>query len=235
MKRSIFAFFAALIAFTGLRAGIVEDFYLTPERVKARVDSVVAATPADSLPDLLLHVDELFFDPTSKTYCEGIAALYLQAALPRIADETEREVALWKLNDVCALNAEGTPASDFRFDLDGGPRGLSLSRYLKGKPLCIVFYDPDCHHCSEVINELSPSLAGNVNVLAVCVESTPERWEETRGALPLGWARAFDRSDIAETEIYMLRSLPSIYLLDADHNVVLKNPSASRLLNYLER
>lgn len=234
MKRISLAFLACTLALAGIRAGVVEDFYLTPERSRARIDSIVAATPADSLPQLLQQVDELYFEPTSKLYCEGIAALYLQAALPRIADETEREVAAWKLNDVCMLNAEGTPAADFEFDLYGGPRGLSLSRYLKGQPLCVVFYDPDCHHCREIISELE-NLADHIKVLAVCVESTPQRWQETCEALPRGWARAFDRSDIAETEVYMLRALPSIYLLDGNHNVVLKNPSPQRLLNYLSR
>lgn len=234
MKRIVFALLITLAALGWLRAGVVEEFYLRPDCARARVDSLVAATPSDSLPGLLNAASDLFFEPISPTYCEGLMSLYLQAALPRLEDETEREIALWKLNEVCALNAEGTPAADFSFDLAGGPRDVALSRYLKGQPLCIVFYDPDCRHCSQVIKELD-SLAAHVNVLAVCVESSPERWAETRDSLPSGWARAFDRTDIPENETYMLRGLPAIYLLDADHNVVLKNPSAGRLLNYLSR
>lgn len=234
MKRFVFAVLASVLTLAGLRAGIVERFYLEPERMAAYVDSVVASTPADSLPRLLQQVDDLFFEPTSPVYCEGIAALYFRAALPRLADETDAEIVRWKLNDVCLLNAEGTPAADFTFDLFGGPRGVTMSRYLKGQPLCLIFYDPDCHHCTEVIGQLG-ELAGLVNVLAVCVESTPERWEETCGALPEGWGRAFDRSNLNETEAYILRAFPSVYLLDADRNVVLKNPTASRLLNFLSR
>lgn len=234
MKRFVFAVLASVMTLAALRAGIVEDFYLEPERVAAHVDSVVAATPADSLPGLLQRVDDLFFEPLSPTYCEGIAALYLRAALPRLTDEIEIDIARWKLNEVCLLNAEGTPASDFTFDLFGGPRNVTMSRYLKGQPLCLIFYDPDCSHCAEVIRELG-ELSRLVNVLAVCVESTPERWEETCGSLPRGWGRAFDSGNLVETESYMIRSYPSIYLLDADRNVVLKNPSASRLLNHLSQ
>ncbi len=234
MKRFVFAVLASVMMLAGLHAGVVEDFYLAPERMAAHVDSVVAATPADSLPELLMRVDDLFFEPTSPTYCEGIAALYLRAALPRLTDETEAEIARWKLDEVCQLNAEGTPAADFTFDLFNGPRGVAMNRYLKGQPLCVIFYDPDCRHCTEVIGELG-ELAGLVNVLAVCVESTPGRWEESCSALPAGWGRAYDRSNLMETEAYMLRAFPSIYLLDADRNVVLKNPTASRLLNFLSR
>ena len=234
MKRIAIALLMGAMALAGLRAGIVENFYLHPERVASYVDSIVAATPADSLPGLLRTADDLYFEPTSPTYCEGIMALYLQAALPRLTDETEAEIARWKLNDVCLLNGEGKPAANFKFDLYGGPGGVRLNRYLKGEPLCIIFYDPDCHHCIQVIGELS-DLADHVNVLAVCVESTTERWKDTCPGLPSGWARAIDRSDITENETYMLRALPSIYLLDANHNVVLKNPSANRLINYLNQ
>lgn len=234
MKRFVFAVLASFLTLAGLRAGIVEKFYLEPERMATYVDSVVAATPADSLPALLQRVDDLFFEPTSPTYCEGIAALYFRTALPRLTDETEAEIVRWKLDDVCLLNAEGTRAADFTFDLYGGPRNVAMSRYLKGKPLCVIFYDPDCRHCVEVIGQLG-ELNRLVNVLAVCVESTPERWEETCGALPAGWGRAFDRNNLNETEAYMLRAFPSIYLLDADRKVVLKNPSAQRLINFLSR
>lgn len=233
MKR-IFLVFVLVATACGLHAGDVEEFYAAPEAARARIDSLVASTPADSLPGLLERVSDLLFEPTSPSYCEGLMALYLEAALPRLADETEREVARWKLEEVCRVNAEGTEAADFRFDLQGGPRGCRMSRYLKGQPLCVVFYDPDCRHCAQVIKELE-GLSARVNVLAVCVDSTPERWAETCGSLPGGWARAYDRSDVSENETYVLRGLPSIYLLDADRRVVLKNPSAQRLINYLDR
>lgn len=235
MIRSII--FAALVAMgaMALRADMVDDFYGSPAATAVRIDSIIASTPADSLESVMEEADRRFFQTDSPEYCEGLYALYLQAALPRLEeDSTEREVALWKLNEICLVNAEGSPAPDFRFDLADGPRNLSLSRYLKGKPLAIVFYDPDCRHCQVTIRELA-GLGERVNVLAVCVESTEARWEETRGALPDGWARAFDRSDMPETEIYRLRSLPSVYLLDADHNIVFKNPTPRRLLQYLDQ
>ena len=234
MKRIVFAFVAIVAAACGLRAGEVEEFLRAPGCSRARIDSLVAATSTDSLPSLLNRVSDLFFEPASPDYCEGLMALYLEAALPRLQDDMEQEIARWKLEEVCRVNAEGTKAADFKFDLDGGPRGCRLSRYLRGQSLCVVFYDPDCRHCSQVIKELE-GLSARVNVLAVCVDSTPERWAETCGSLPKGWARALDRSDISENDTYVLRGLPSIYLLDGEHRVVLKNPSAQRLLNYLDR
>ncbi len=232
MKRVALFLYVFVAAACGLRAGVVEEFMQAPELARQRVDSVVAATPADSLPGLLSRASDLYFEPTSDLYSEGLMSLYLEAALPRLEDETEREIAEWKLNEVCRVNAEGTEAADFKFDLDGGPRGCRLSRYLRGQSLCVIFYDPDCRHCSQVIKELE-GLSARVNVLAVCVDSPEDRWAETCGSLPGGWARAYDRSAISENDTYVLRGLPSIYLLDGEHRVVLKNPTAARLLNYL--
>lgn len=233
MKRIGLVLLSVIFMLPGLRAQAVEDFYACPCRVKARVDSLVASTPTDSIPGLLESVDRQFFDPASEDYCEGIMALYLRAALPRLKDETERDVAQWKLEAVCELNAEGTEAADFSFDLLNGPEGMTLKTFRpEGERLCLLFYDPDCGHCSEVIARLREL---PVAVLAVCVDSTPERWVETSPELPEAWAKAFDRSDIAENEIYMLRSLPGIYLLDSEGRVELKNPSVSRLIKYLNQ
>lgn len=233
MKRIGLVLLAVIFCLPGLRAQAVEDFYACPCRARAQVDSLVAATPTDSLAALLERVDRLYFDPASDDYCEGIMAMYLRAALPRLADETERDVAQWKLEAVCDLNAEGSEAPDFNFDLLDGPKELTFkeSRPKDGR-LCLLFYDPDCGHCSEVIGQLRDL---PVSVMAVCVDSTPERWAETASALPEVWIKAFDRSEINENEIYMLRSLPGIYLLDAEGRVELKNPSVRRLINYLNQ
>lgn len=233
MKRIGLLLLAVIFLLPGLRAQTVEDFYACPGRVKALVDSIVASVPADSLPAILERADRQYFEPSSPDYCEGVMAIYLRAALPHLTDETEREVAQWKLEAVCELNAEGSEPADFNFDLLDGPQGVSLRQFLpEGERLCLIFYDPDCGHCSEVIASLTDL---PVNVLAVCVDSTPERWAESAPALPEAWSKAFDRSDIADNEIYMLRSLPEIYLLDSGGRVELKNPSASRLINYLNQ
>lgn len=236
MKRVIFLL-AMVVLLPGLRAsgadGLVEAFYACRQRAQAQVDSIVAAAPADSLPELLQRVDGLYFEPTSPDYCEGLMALFLRAAMPRLGDETERDVAQWKLESVCELNAEGTAAADFSFDLFGGPQGLMLSEFrAEGERLCLLFYDPDCGHCAEVIARLNDL---PVKVLAVCVDNTPERWAATAPGLPAEWAKAYDRSDIPESEIYMLRSLPSVYLLDGRGRVELKNPAPERLINFLKQ
>lgn len=213
------------------RADEVTDFYAGPAAVKARVDSLMAATADPS--KLLEQADSLYFTPGSPSECEALYALYLQAAIPRL-EGTDRQVAQWKLNDVCLRNAEGSPAANFEFALASGPKRVKLHKFMKGKPMLMLLYDPECHHCQEVISELdSANIAAKLPILAVCIESTPELWELSRSGLPQGWISAYDRSCISENDIYMLRSLPSIYLLDGQKNVILKNPPLQRLLQWI--
>lgn len=219
----------ALIA----RADEVADFYSEPAAAKARIDSLMAATADPAA--MLEQADSLYFTPGSPTECEALYALYLQAAIPRL-EGTDRQVAQWKLNDVCLRNAEGSPAANFEFALASGPQRVKLHKFMKGKPLLMLLYDPLCHHCQEVISALdNANVSSKLPVLAVCVESTPELWEESRTGLPQGWIAAFDRSAITETDLYMIRSLPSIYLLDGQRNVILKNPSLDRLSQWISQ
>ncbi len=210
-----------------------EEYYSRPDSVAEVVSQTVGATPAEELPALLEQADSLWFTPGSPTECEALYALWLEQALPRLA-ETDAEVAQWKLNSVCRLNGEGTTATDLSLLLSDGKR-VKLSKYLPGQPLLVVFYSPLCHHCQAVISELERLNlpAQRVNVLAVCVEGSEKLWTESRESLPLGWRPAYDLDRVIDNDIYMLRALPSLYLLDGQRRVLLKNPPLSRLKSYL--
>lgn len=211
-----------------------ENFYSRPDSVATMVAEQVATTPTNQLPTLLEQADSLWFTPGSPTECEALYALWLEQALPRLT-ATDAEVAQWKLNGVCRLNAEGSAAADFTVKLADGKQ-VKMSRYLPGQPLLVVFYDPMCRHCHSTISALAklnlPSR--RLNVLAVCVEGSNELWADTRDALPQGWRAAYDLDRIVDNEIYLIRSLPSIYLLDAQRKVLLKNPPVERLKTFLD-
>ncbi len=190
---------------------------------------VADAAGAGKLSALMEAAETQLFDSDEDRMADFLrAALASGKLMP-----SETETAEWMLHDVCERNAPGTTAADFRFATPDISENTLLT-YLPGKPLCVIFYDPDCDHCKKVIAKLSGELASLVDVLAVCVDSTPRRWEQTRDALPGPWVKAFDRSEVTLNDIYMIRSLPSIYLLDADRTVVMKNPTAGRLLDHLK-
>lgn len=188
---------------------------------------VAEAAANGSLGRLMEHAESTVFNVDE----ERMAELLREALATGKLSESETATAEWMLHDVCEVNARGSIAADFRFATEEASENRLLT-YRPGEPLLLLFYDPDCSHCREVIAELAAAEPGRLpQVLAVCIEASAKRWEQTRDALPKEWIRAYDRSDVLANDIYIIRSMPSIYLLDSDRRIELKNPTVSNLLS----
>ncbi|MCM1310930.1 MAG: thioredoxin family protein [Bacteroides sp.] len=155
-------------------------------------------------------------------------AQLLEAALQsgKLSD-AQTATAEYMLYDVCLKNAPDSIAADFRFATPEASENR-LHSFRPGETLLLLFYDPNCSHCREVISELA-EMKDLPTVLAVCIESSPKLWEQTRDSLPEKWIKAYDRSGIISEDLYVIRSMPSIYLLDGDRRVILKNPQLWQL------
>lgn len=203
--------------------------------VPARLDTADAvalvneAAAANALPRLLEIAEETVFNTDEERMAEILRAALATGKL----SESQTATAEWMLHDVCERNAPGTPAADFRFATPEISEN-TLYTYLPGKPLTVIFYDPDCDHCRETIAALG-ELGEKTDVLAVCITGDERRWRSTLSQLPTDWTPAFDRSDIMANDTYVIRSMPSVYLLDPERRVVLKNPTVDKLLNALNK
>lgn len=201
---------------------------LPADLTQGSAEQIVAdACAAGHLGDLLEAAESTVFNSDEERMAE-----FLRVALATDGlDETQRATAEWMLHDVCEVNAPGTSAADFEFVTSTGNRS-TMAAHLKGEPLALFFYDPDCDHCREVMVELT-DLGEYVNVLAVCVVDDEARWQQKLDLLPADWVAVLDCSGIMINDTYVIRSMPSIYLLDSERKVVLKNPSTEKLYNTL--
>ncbi|MCH5327423.1 MAG: DUF5106 domain-containing protein [Coprobacter sp.] len=126
-------------------------------------------------------------------------------------------------------NQPGMPAADFDYvTREGSP--ATLYRTPVRQQLLLLFFDPDCDHCRETLDMLkeSPDItaavtAGTLDILAVYSGDDRELWEETVAPLPAAWTVGINEGSIYDTESFVLRSMPTLYLLDRDKRVVLKN------------
>lgn len=66
---------------------------------------------------------------------------------------------------------------------------------------------------------------GNLTVLAIYTEGNEKVWKDTLGELPEGWIVGTDREEIKQCCLYDLKAMPSLYLLDGDKKVILKDAS----------
>lgn len=184
---------------------------------------------ADSIATLYLA------NPASPIRNGELYIQYLQSMLSvgSIPDEA-RQRAEYNLR-IALLNRLGTVANDFRFKDREGKEGSLHS--LSGSDILLVFYDPECPHCGEILTQIADSPRinsaielGNLTVLAIYAEGKRDVWERTKNDLPLNWLVGFDLSKILDNGLYDLPAMPLIYLLSPDKRVVLKDPDVSLLL-----
>lgn len=132
------------------------------------------------------------------------------------------------LKNLVMKNRAGTKASDFTFLTRDGKSGNLWTA--EAERLLVIFYDPECTHCIETMSRIESDRLisrqvedGTLKVLAVYTEGKPEIWKQTNSALPSEWIVAYDTEGILDREIYDLKAMPTLYLLDREKIVLEKN------------
>ena len=135
-----------------------------------------------------------------------------------------------------SLTRQGTIATDFSYIDRNGTRG-TLHRFEAPQTL-LVFYDPECTHCSDILSELAedPGIngaiaQGQLEVLAIYAEGKRDVWEKTKAGMPADWNVGYDLTGILDNDLYDLPAMPTLYLLDETHRVLLKDPEPAMLLH----
>lgn len=132
------------------------------------------------------------------------------------------------LYKIVTKNRVGSQAVDFSFITS--QKELLTLYSIKADELILVFYDPECEHCAEIINKLKDNvelnnkiLSGKTKVLAVYPDGDRILWEKSHHQMPNNWIIAFASSPIQPIGKYVFRALPSIYVLDKNKKVIVKD------------
>ncbi len=201
-----------------------------------------AQADAGSLSLLYEIAEKYLYETDSPVYNEEWYDFFAEAFLEAPMREHEK-TRLRIQREMISKNRVGTQAADFVYEDRSGGRAR-LSETGRGKPLLLVFYDPDCFHCTEVMKELAGmerllgmEESGGLAILAVYAggeERDRELWLQTREKIPPSWTVGYNDGSIYTEDLYVLRNLPALYLLDASRHVMAKEPSPARLDELLE-
>lgn len=173
-------------------------------------------------------------NPASPARNETLYIQFLQSMLSTDSlPETVRSRSKENLR-VALLNRPGTIATNFKF-IDRNGNHMSLHD-LTARQTLLVFYDPECHHCSDILTMLAKATninsaiqKGDLTVLAIYAEGNRKLWEKTSGEMPQNWKVGYDVTGILDNDLYDLPAMPVIYLLDSNKRVILKDPNAPSL------
>ena len=184
-------------------------------------------------------VDKYLFDPNSPLRDEDLYGAYAAclAAYEGYTDVQREKYA--RDARLCALNKVGTRAADFRF---ADRRGKMRTLYGVEAPYTLLFFsNPGCEACMSIINVLKedPQISsmissGRLKVLNIYIDEDLDAWRSYMPVYPEEWYNGFDPDFVIRNEtLYNVRAIPSLYLLDSEKTVLLKDAPENRMFEYL--
>ena len=214
------------------------------QQVESFYNALETAQRADTASTLYLQVTGLvehyLYDPNSPYRDEDLFLPWVSGmAASEFVSEDMRPGYIYQAR-TCAMNPYGSQAPDFRFvDL----RGRSHHLYeVQAEYILLFFSNPGCASCQEIIDDVMgrPYMeeylrTGRVAVVNIYIDEDLEAWRAYAPKYPRLWYSGYDPSlTIRDDRLYVVRAIPSLYLLDADKHILMKDAPTERVLALLD-
>lgn len=185
--------------------------------------------------------DKYLYDPNSPMREEEYYIPVLETLIntPTL-DEVEKIRPRARLK-LALKNRPGTIASDFVYTLKTGTRGR-LHKISTDYTILFI-NNPGCHACAETIGQLRSAEVieklhkdSRLTILAIYPDEDLDEWKKHIKDFPEDWINGYDKEQtINNKELYDLKAIPTLYLLDENKVVLLKDATFSNIVDYLYR
>ena len=207
-------------------------------------DSLESAQEADTsnhcYPVITQMISKYLYDPNSPLRDEDVYLPFARRmASSRFTSGDARPAYAFEAK-MCALNPCGTLAPDFGFIDDKG-RSRHLSDISADWTL-LFFSNPGCQACKDIEEALKAPVymesaigKGHIAVVSIYIDSEIDKWKAYAPNYPDSWVKGYDPSGVIRDDtLYEVRAIPSLYLLDSDRKIVLKDTPVERALRFIE-
>ncbi|MCE5205001.1 MAG: DUF5106 domain-containing protein [Porphyromonadaceae bacterium] len=187
--------------------------------------------------------DKYFYDPNSPFRNEEFYLPVLQQLVqsPLLPQEDVSRYVFQR--DMSLKNRIGQKANDFHYTLESG---LTFTLYeLRSEYTLLMFSNPGCPTCEAVMTRLNDSkplndaLAMNstsrtmLAVLTLYPDNNLTEWREHLPEMPKKWIHAYDKGmEVSQKRLYDIKAIPTLYLLDKDKKVILKDSSIEAIESF---
>ncbi len=225
---------------------MLQDIDINPARkdVAALFDKIEARQMKDTLSNVFdvfgTLMDRYLYDPNSPYRNEDLYLPYLEKLTSSPLTPPEMVPAYANDARMCSLNAVGTPAADFRFtDASGRTRRLYD---IKADYTLLFFSNPGCNACGDIVSGIkgirgieSKIISGRLAVVNIYIDDDLKSWRGHLADFPKIWLNGYDTDHVIRKDlIYNIRGIPSLYILDGDKRVVMKDAPEERALAFLD-
>lgn len=196
----------------------------SPDSCQAWAETWVAQIPHDELKTYASQGEKILYAPHSSLPCR----ITYRALLQRLLQENDDDMSMLRyryMYEAMLHNNEGDEAIDFVF-YDPADQEHNLRQYI-GHSTLIIFNDPECEECAMLRQHIvdTGELGGynidsTTTVLVIYPDMPTDEWREAVVHYPRHWIVGY-AEDVSD--MYDLRTLPSTYLLDNNHRILLRN------------
>lgn len=191
---------------------------------------VLRAEKSRPVLDFFAYVAEgVLHDPNSPLRNDELYIPILEVLVESpLYDEYDRIAPAYDL-ELARENRIGEVANDIAYTLVNGKRGRLHD--IDSDYVILMFSNPGCPMCREIIEQISSSPLLNemmendlIEVLSVYPDEDLEAWRDHLGEMPRRWINGYDDGmKISEERSYNLQAIPSLYLLDCEKRVIIKD------------
>lgn len=182
----------------------------------------------------LTLAEKYLYDPNSPYRDDEQYLLFLQyAATHQLADYTTN-LRYQKHYAMVQKNRVGHKATDFPYITQTDEKGRLYN--LQSPYLLLFFHDPNCEECQYMKQHLESQHAyfaqKGVQVVAVYIDDKREVWQKAQ--YPSAWLSVY-APEIDRQDLYDIKALPTLYLLDAQKKVIVKDGMIEHVIQYFNK
>ncbi|MCI1648878.1 MAG: DUF5106 domain-containing protein [Bacteroides sp.] len=183
--------------------------------------------------------DKYLYDPNSPLRNEEFYIPVLDAMLgSKVLSEAEK-IRPQERRKLAERNRKGTKAINFNYTLSTGKTGNLYG--IQAEYTLIFINNPGCHACEETIKALKEATAINnklradrLTILSIYPDEDLYEWKKHVADFPKTWIKGYDKKLVIRNQnLYDLKAIPTLYLLDKNKNVLLKDATVMDIDQYL--
>ncbi len=154
----------------------------------------------------------------------------------KVLDEARLTRFRYQLDDV-SKNLPGAVANDFSYADSHGHESTLHTLWGAGYTI-LMFYDPECRHCHQVIeffsrSELVNRRLGEKSLRILAVDTSEGDMPVDALPIPATWISARADESVEDAGLYSFREMPALYLLSPGNEVLLKDASPEAIVKKL--